>query len=144
MALIRRTGRRAPAVLYHGTLQRHLPSILRDGLQLHVGWAGFEQTGVFLTTSHEYALEWAKLRALHTQQEEGGDLSAELRNYERLPLDEQDAVVLTVDVTGLTLEPDREQAEDGGLDPYDITLAESIEHLGSAVATEVLAPWRLR
>jgi RNA:NAD 2'-phosphotransferase (TPT1/KptA family) len=46
-------------LFYHGTLKRNVPSILRTGLRAAFGF-GAEKPGVFLSSSYEDALHWAK------------------------------------------------------------------------------------
>ena len=56
-------------LLYHGTLKDYLPSIQSSGLRKGVGWGGHGSEGVFLATSKEGAMYWAKIGAVHAHNE---------------------------------------------------------------------------
>lgn len=60
-------------ILFHGTLQEHLPAILENGIQYGEGWGGAGTSGVFLSKTPEGALYWAKLAY---QREHEEDLEA--------------------------------------------------------------------
>lgn len=53
-----------PTVLYHGTLRSNVQSILTTGLRAGAGWGGAEKPGVFLSSTPEDALYWAKMSML--------------------------------------------------------------------------------
>lgn len=50
-----------PTVLYHGTLRSNVNSILATGLRAGAGWGGAAKPGVFLSSSPEDAMYWAKM-----------------------------------------------------------------------------------
>lgn len=64
--LIREFASRAddPTILYHGTLRSNVSSILSTGLRAGKGWGGAEKPGVFLSSTPEDALYWAKMAML--------------------------------------------------------------------------------
>ncbi|NBW06532.1 MAG: hypothetical protein EBR82_00725 [Caulobacteraceae bacterium] len=76
---------------YHGTLKDAVPSILRTGLRAGQGWGGAAKPGVFLSTSPDSALYWAKMSFLTRH-----GLPAEESSFDRV--DPSQLVVLRVDV----------------------------------------------
>lgn len=54
----------APTILYHGTLRSNVNSILASGLRAGKGWGEAKKEGVFLSSSPENAMYWAKMSLL--------------------------------------------------------------------------------
>lgn len=59
-------------LFYHGTLKKNVPSILRTGLRAGFGF-GAEKPGVFLSSSYEDALHWAKEAQENAEIKDGAD-----------------------------------------------------------------------
>ena len=115
-------------LLYHGTLKDYLPSIQSSGLRKGVGWGGHGSEGVFLATSKEGAMYWAKIGAVHAHNEDSEE-SLDDDEYDRLPAEWKRAAGVEVripDRAAGKLLPDVEQAEDFGFDPEDVTLEDSL------------------
>jgi hypothetical protein len=55
-------SKRKSVTLYHGTLRKDVPSILKNGLRSHPGYGGAGTEGVYLTNRPATALYWAKSR----------------------------------------------------------------------------------
>jgi len=130
-------------LLYHGTLKDYLPSIQSSGLRKGVGWGGHGSEGVFLATTKDVALHWAKIAAIHGYNEDSEE-SLDDDEYDRLPSEWKRAAVVEVRIPesdAQKLLPDVEQAEDFGFDPEDVTLEESLGYGAAMYPGNVPPEW---
>lgn len=108
-------------LLYHGTLAKHVPAIMRDGVALGEGWGGAGTSGAFLSGSLSGACYWAKMAYLRDREEK-----MEVATFDRKYGARQDKLlaVLVVEIPDSalgSLMADEEQFEDVGaeLEPGD-------------------------
>lgn len=136
------SGEDSSVTLYHGTLRRKLPKILRRGLQPSEGWGGANTFGVFLSGTPEGALYWAKLAHQRDKDEK-----LEVGRFDRAYGDRAAELLAIVEVTIPPaeigqLKADMEQAEDVGFEGDRDDWEASLEEIGDVMFDgQVPASW---
>jgi GNAT superfamily N-acetyltransferase len=138
----------APVVLYHGTFNDFVPSILRDGLTPSVGWGGANTEGVFLSGTPEGAQYWGRYAAANNldldkdgDADFGGDAERYARAFPNLP--HITLLKVTVPASHLhNLRADMEQAEDVGFEGKPTDWRGSLKAIGDVMyAGSIPAGW---
>ena len=97
-------------VLYHGTYQDFVPSILKSGLTAAAGWGGANTHGVFLSGTVEGGRSWGRYAAA-TEMGMSGDAERYTQQYPDLPHVRVFRVVIPANKVK-NLRADMEQAEE--------------------------------
>jgi hypothetical protein len=116
--------------LFHGTLTRHLPEILSNGISEGEGWGGAGTSGTFLSGSIEGALYWAKMAY---QRETGEKMEAHRFDRDHGHHADELIAVLVVEIPKVEegrLKADEEQFEDVGADFDPSDWRRSLKEIG--------------
>jgi hypothetical protein len=118
--------------LYHGTLRKNLKAIMTHGLTESSGWGGAGTSGVYLSSTKEGALYWAKMAYMREIEEEM-ELARFDRRYGKNANQLLAVLTVTIPPEALqNLQADMEQAEDVEYDGDPADWQASLDQIGDA------------